>query len=108
MNSEEKIQLIGDELLRVLDDKGSPTFTKSKFISKRVDLTSKEVGSLIGEVPYMFNNVGIEKYGYSGSTSWKIILVCDFCTNESTSELPDGKLVCDMCEEQVKELGCFG
>lgn len=52
---------------------GTKTYFKSRLIGKELGMTAKEVGSNIAALQDGDYDVEIEKWGYSSSTTWKVI-----------------------------------
>ncbi|MDY6932578.1 MAG: hypothetical protein SVJ22_11775 [Halobacteriota archaeon] len=49
-------------------------YFKSKYIAKDLGLSSKEVGTNLGILSEECEELNIEKWGYSKSTTWKVEL----------------------------------
>lgn len=47
-------------------------YVKSRYVAEEVDLSPKEVGCLLGELHAPIEGVRIEKWGYSGATTWRV------------------------------------
>lgn len=63
-------------ILNHLRSNDGQTYFKSRLVGDALDLSAKEVGAnmpTIAEVP----GVTIEKWGYSGATTWKVSLDSD-------------------------------
>ncbi|SEH12536.1 hypothetical protein SAMN04487967_0853 [Natronorubrum sediminis] len=52
---------------------GTKTYFKSRLIGKELGMTAKEVGSNIAALQDGEYDIEIEKWGYSSSTTWKVI-----------------------------------
>lgn len=60
-------------ILEYLADNADQTYFKSRLVGDALDLSAKEVGAnmpSLAAVP----GVTIEKWGYSGATTWKVSL----------------------------------
>lgn len=58
-------------ILEYLREHADQTYFKSRLVGEALDLSAKEVGAnmpSVAEVP----GVTIEKWGYSGATTWKV------------------------------------
>lgn len=47
-------------------------YFKSRFIAEEVGLSAKEVGALLAELHRPLEGLQIEKWGYSGATTWRV------------------------------------
>ena len=47
-------------------------YFKSKFIADDVDLSSKEIGALIVKLQESVEDLSIERWSYTGATTWRI------------------------------------
>ncbi len=48
------------------------TYFKAKFIADDVDLSSKEIGALIVQLQDSVSDLEIEKWSYTGATTWRV------------------------------------
>jgi len=48
------------------------TYFKAKFIADDVDLSPKEIGALIVRLRDSMDDVEIEKWSYTGATTWRV------------------------------------
>ena len=48
------------------------TYFKAKFISDDVGLSSKEIGALIVQLQDSVSDLEIEKWSYTGATTWRV------------------------------------
>jgi hypothetical protein len=48
------------------------TYFKAKFIADDVDLSPKEIGALIGRLQESAQDLQIEKWSYTGATTWRV------------------------------------
>lgn len=48
------------------------TYFKAKFIADDVDLSPKEIGALIVQLQDSMEDLKIEKWSYTGATTWRI------------------------------------
>jgi len=48
------------------------TYFKAKFIADDVDLSSKEIGALIVQLQDSVGDLEIEKWSYTGATTWRV------------------------------------
>ena len=48
------------------------TYFKSKFITDDVDLSPKEIGALIVQLQDSVQDLEIEKWSYTGATTWRV------------------------------------
>ncbi len=56
------------------ENAGTKTYFKSRLIGKELGMTAKEVGSNITALQESAQDVEIEKWGYSSSTTWKVVV----------------------------------
>lgn len=65
-----------DKQQRILDylrEEGqTKTYFKSRLIADDLDLTAKEVGANMRAILSNDHDVGVEKWGYSSGTTWKV------------------------------------
>ncbi len=47
-------------------------YFKSKFIADDVDLSSKEIGALIVKLQDSVADLSIERWSYTGATTWRV------------------------------------
>ena len=57
--------------LRERADDGEVYF-KSKFIADEVDLSPKEIGALIVKLQESVSDLAIERWSYTGATTWRV------------------------------------
>ena len=63
------------KILRYLrENAGTKTYFKSRLIGQELGMTAKEVGSNITALQESAHDVEIEKWGYSSSTTWKVVV----------------------------------
>ena len=55
-----------------LREEGGEMYIKAKFISEDVGLSSKEIGTLILQLQDAETDIAIEKWSYTGATTWRI------------------------------------
>ncbi len=48
------------------------TYFKAKFIADDVDLSPKEIGALIVQLQDSVQDLEIEKWSYTGATTWRV------------------------------------
>ncbi|HMB51140.1 MAG TPA: hypothetical protein VKM69_10820 [Natronoarchaeum rubrum] len=48
------------------------TYFKAKFIADDVDLSPKEIGALIVRLQDSMQDLEIEKWSYTGATTWRV------------------------------------
>ncbi|MBP1921926.1 hypothetical protein J2751_000923 [Halorubrum alkaliphilum] len=48
------------------------TYFKAKFIADDVDLSPKEIGALIVQLQESVGDLEIEKWSYTGATTWRV------------------------------------
>ncbi|EMA66722.1 DUF7123 family protein [Halorubrum kocurii] len=48
------------------------TYFKAKFIADDVDLSPKEIGALIVQLQRSASDLEIEKWSYTGATTWRV------------------------------------
>ncbi len=64
-----------ERILRYLREHGATkTYFKSRLIGKELGMTAKEVGANITAIQDGDFGVDIEKWGYSSSTTWKVVV----------------------------------
>ena len=56
------------------ENAGTKTYFKSRLIGQELGMTAKEVGSNITALQESAQDVEIEKWGYSSSTTWKVVV----------------------------------
>jgi hypothetical protein len=49
-------------------------YFKSKFIADKVGLSPKEIGALMGEFEDLETDLDIERWSYTGATTWRVAL----------------------------------
>lgn len=60
-------------ILRYLRERaGTKTYFKSRLIGDELGLTAKEVGANMTAIQDGEFDIGVEKWGYSSSTTWKV------------------------------------
>ncbi|MFP8888946.1 hypothetical protein ACLI4U_04150 [Natrialbaceae archaeon A-CW2] len=50
------------------------TYFKSRLIGEELGMTAKEVGANITALQHAEYDIEIEKWGYSSSTTWKVVV----------------------------------
>lgn len=61
------------QLLAYLDEEVTEeTYLNSRFIAREIDLSAKEVGSMLAKLQDEPVGVTIEKWGYTNGTTWRI------------------------------------
>jgi len=62
-------------LRRYLHERGrdGDFYCKSKFITDDIDLSTKEIGAMMSRLREESDEFDIEKWGYTGGTTWHII-----------------------------------
>ncbi|MCU4750792.1 hypothetical protein OB919_02155 [Halobacteria archaeon AArc-curdl1] len=50
------------------------TYFKSRLIGEELGMTAKEVGANITALQHVDYDIEIEKWGYSSSTTWKVVV----------------------------------
>ncbi|MEF8779439.1 MAG: hypothetical protein V5A46_02010 [Haloferacaceae archaeon] len=55
-------------------DSGGELYFKAKFIADDVDLSPKEIGALIVQLQESVPDLTIEKWSYTGATTWRVEL----------------------------------
>jgi hypothetical protein len=62
-------------ILQYLRENGdTQTYFKSRLIGEDLGLTAKEVGTNMTAIADGDFDVGVEKWGYSSSTTWKVVV----------------------------------
>jgi hypothetical protein len=62
-------------ILQYLRENGDTrTYFKSRLIGEDLGLTAKEVGTNMTAIADGEFDVGVEKWGYSSSTTWKVVV----------------------------------
>ncbi len=62
------------QILQYLRDRATTkTYFKSRLIGEELGMTAKEVGANITALQGGDYDVDIEKWGYSSSTTWKVV-----------------------------------
>lgn len=63
-----------DRLAAFLRDEAAngETYFKAKFIADDVDLSPKEIGALIVQLQDSMQDIEIEKWSYTGATTWRV------------------------------------
>ena len=63
-----------DRLAAFLRDEAADgeTYFKAKFIADDVDLSPKEIGALIVQLQDSAQDLEIEKWSYTGATTWRV------------------------------------
>lgn len=64
-----------DRLLRYLRSKATAGdyYFKSKFIAEEVGLSPKEIGALMVKLKESASELDIEKWSYTGATTWRVV-----------------------------------
>jgi hypothetical protein len=47
-------------------------YFKSRFIADDLDLSSKEIGAVMGKLKQQSDRLEIEKWGYTNGTTWRV------------------------------------
>lgn len=68
----EKAQKLLSYFETELEKEGGEMYTKSKFIADEVNLSSKEIGTLILQLQDADTNITIEKWSYTAATTWLV------------------------------------
>ncbi|MFP8955736.1 hypothetical protein ACLI4Y_03335 [Natrialbaceae archaeon A-CW3] len=63
------------QILQYLRERaGTKTYFKSRLIGEELGMTAKEVGANITALQDGDYDIEIEKWGYSSSTTWKVVV----------------------------------
>jgi len=65
-----KDERLADYLRDRVDD--GEMYFKSKFIADDVGLSSKEIGALIVKLQESVDDLSIERWSYTGATTWRV------------------------------------
>jgi len=49
-----------------------PVYVKSKFLAEEIDLSAKEIGSVLGQLAESSSELAIEKWSYTNATTWRV------------------------------------
>ncbi|MFW6018933.1 MAG: DUF7123 family protein [Halapricum sp.] len=49
-----------------------PVYVKSKFLAEELDLSAKEIGSVLGRLAESSSELVIEKWSYTNATTWRV------------------------------------
>ncbi|QSG08134.1 DUF7123 family protein [Halapricum desulfuricans] len=66
----DKRQRVESHLRRRVDEE--PIYVKSKFLAEELDLSSKEVGSVLGRIAESSSELLVEKWSYTNATTWRV------------------------------------
>ena len=69
-DSKPKDERLADYLRARVED--GEMYFKSKFIADDVDLSSKEIGALIVKLQDSVEDLSIERWSYTGATTWRV------------------------------------
>ena len=69
-DSESKDERLADYLRARVED--GEMYFKSKFIAEDVGLSSKEIGALIVKLQDSVEDLSIERWSYTGATTWRV------------------------------------
>ena len=69
-NSKPKDERLADYLRARVED--GEMYFKSKFIADDVGLSSKEIGALIVKLQDSVDDLSIERWSYTGATTWRV------------------------------------
>lgn len=61
-------------LRREAERRGGELYVKSKVVAGELDLSAKEVGACIGRLEDRDVGLEIERWAYSGATTWRVSL----------------------------------
>lgn len=65
-----KRERVASYLREELDE--SPVYVKSKFLADDLDLTSKEIGGVLGRLADADTDLQVEKWSYTNATTWRV------------------------------------
>jgi len=68
----EKTRRVATYLRREVAETDGDLYVKSKFIAEDLDLSAKEIGSCIRQLCERDGGLAIEKWSYTGSTTWRV------------------------------------
>jgi len=69
-DAQSKDERLADYLRARVDD--GEMYFKSKFIADDVGLSSKEIGALIVKLQESVDDLSIERWSYTGATTWRV------------------------------------
>ncbi|MCU4717630.1 DUF7123 family protein [Halapricum hydrolyticum] len=49
-----------------------PIYVKSKFLAEELDLSAKEIGSVLGRLAESSSGLVVERWSYTNATTWRI------------------------------------
>ncbi|QSG06419.1 DUF7123 family protein [Halapricum desulfuricans] len=49
-----------------------PIYVKSKFLAEELDLSPKEIGSVLGRIAESSSELLVEKWSYTNATTWRV------------------------------------
>lgn len=49
-----------------------PVYVKSKFLAEELDLSAREIGSVLGQLADSSSELSIEKWSYTNATTWRV------------------------------------
>lgn len=76
---ERKAELVAAHLREHAERAGGTAYVKSRFIADELELSAKEIGAAICRLERRDSGLGIERWAYSGGTTWKVRLARETC-----------------------------
>lgn len=49
-----------------------PAYVKSKFLAEELELSAKEIGSVLGRIDESPSDLSVEKWSYTNATTWRV------------------------------------
>lgn len=66
----EKCRRVESHLSQRVQDE--PAYVKSKFLAEEIDLSAKEIGSVLGRLAETSSELSVEKWSYTNATTWRV------------------------------------
>ncbi|MFB6189021.1 MAG: hypothetical protein ABEI57_03985 [Halapricum sp.] len=66
----EKYRRVESHLSQRVQD--GPAYVKSKFLAEEIDLSAKEIGSVLGRLAETSSELSVEKWSYTNATTWRV------------------------------------
>ena len=67
-----KTSVVEEYLRRELEEADGPVYVKSKFIARDLEFSAKEVGAAMRQLRELDTGLEVEKWAYTGSTTWRV------------------------------------